>query len=92
MSRKLRVTLEITVEDLPKAERLELAQGLCFEDGDTPKKLERQLERVKDYSPDQVADVLPVIGAPHMQGEMFEGSEIFARFTVVDVKAAEWAT
>jgi len=90
MSRLLRVTMEIEVEDLSPADRLDCAAGLCF-DEEAPEDVAAELPLVADLSAQEVARVLPGLTQEDLQAELWAGSEVYATFGKATVIAAEWA-
>lgn len=70
--KKFRVTLEITVSDLPEDERKQLAEdaGWDKKDGDLP--------TLDDVEPREIADLIQA-DEPEMWSEFFAGSGIYAQ-------------
>jgi hypothetical protein len=82
--RKLQVTLEIDVADLPKEQRKELAREQECKASDLPS--------LKDTEAGEVASVLEGIGMEGISEELFAGSDVYVRFTDARIVNAAWAT
>lgn len=87
--RRLRVTLDIVVDDLSLEDRTDLAAGICF-GGETPEEMEAELPRIAEMSADEVASVLSGLTMDDLQSELWAGSEIYARFVSVPHIRAVW--
>lgn len=71
MKRKIRMTLDVEIEDLPKAERRQAALDADCREGELP--------RVEDISPSELAEL--IAGSLPINEEMFGGSEMYCKIT-----------
>jgi len=78
----LRVTLDITVEDLDDKEREQFARDATME--------VEELSTLEDYEPDSLANLLDCLEGEGTNNLIFEGTDYFAKFTAVDVVSAQF--
>lgn len=81
--KKLQVTLEIYVDDLPKEQRAELAREQECKPRDLPS--------LKDTPASEVASALEGLSIEGISAELFAGSDIYVRIIDARVVKAAWA-
>lgn len=81
--KKLQVTLEIDVADLPKKQRAELAREQECKPRDLPS--------LKDTPADEVARALEGISMEGISAELFAGSDIYVQITDARILKAAWS-
>jgi len=90
-TRTLEVTLRIVVSDLSDEERREEAKIAAFGDTD-PEEAAEEMPRIADAEPDDIAEVLTFLENDlDAQRELFGGSNLFAKFTSIDLVSAKWS-
>lgn len=82
--KKLRVLLDIEVEDLPQNMREQLTQDMRINADD--------LETLDSYDAETVADVLNGLGGSAISDMIFEGTDVYAQFDNMHVVHAQWVT
>lgn len=82
MTKILRVTLDIAVEDLSDVERDNLAR-LCTQDV-------TELPTLEDASADELAELLEGIATEGHNEMWFAGTDVFASFTHVTIVSADF--
>jgi hypothetical protein len=82
--RKLRVLLDIEVEDLPDNMRRHCAQDMRLNVDD--------IEKLDSYDAETVANVLNHCGGAAISDMIFEGTDVFVQFDDMHVVHAQWVT
>lgn len=82
MQKTLRVTIELEVSDFAPEERKAAAkQAECAVS---------ELPSLEEHTPLAVAEVLESLSVEGLTEEFFAGSELYVRFTDVQMHEAEW--